>query len=271
MKSEPICFYEREYYVFSSFSSFRLWWKGVLWPALEYAYHAEKFEDQAIKDLIMNAHSAHDAFKIGQLFKEKRRADWDQEKVAIMKNLIRAKVAQHEYVRKKLKDSGDRELIEDSWRDDFWGWGPNKDGKNQLGKLWMEVRDEFNTGFMTFIFLYKGNENLRIWLGDHSIAGITLKLTDVAADITEGHPDINRIVVLAEHVEGDSYKVWAVSHDKRPLLPGTEVSALSNNCLNELWKWQWSKTPFPLPAGNTLFAPIVQDCRGWQYEFIPKL
>ena len=43
---------------------------------------------------------------------------------------------------KKLLDSGDRILIENSWRDDFWGWGPSKDGANHLGKLWMEVRDE---------------------------------------------------------------------------------------------------------------------------------
>ena len=25
-------------------------------------------------------------------------------------------------------------------RDDFWGWGPQRDGQNMLGKLWMEVR-----------------------------------------------------------------------------------------------------------------------------------
>jgi len=47
------------------------------------------------------------------------------------------------YVKKKLIESGDKELIEDSWRDSYWGWGPNKDGENHLGKLWMEVRDEF--------------------------------------------------------------------------------------------------------------------------------
>jgi predicted NAD-dependent protein-ADP-ribosyltransferase YbiA (DUF1768 family) len=39
-------------------------------------------------------------------------------------------------------------LIEDSWRDDFWGWGENKDGKNMLGKLWMEVREEVNSGLI---------------------------------------------------------------------------------------------------------------------------
>ena len=43
---------------------------------------------------------------------------------------------------KKKRGSGERELIENSWRDDFWGWGPNRDGQNMLGRLWMEIRDE---------------------------------------------------------------------------------------------------------------------------------
>jgi predicted NAD-dependent protein-ADP-ribosyltransferase YbiA (DUF1768 family) len=33
-------------------------------------------------------------------------------------------------------------LVEDSPKDDFWGWGPNKDGCNQLGKVWMKLRGE---------------------------------------------------------------------------------------------------------------------------------
>ena len=48
----------------------------------------------------------------------------------------------HWPIRRKLLATGDRELIEDSWRDDFWGWGPNRDGQNMLGKLWMEIRSE---------------------------------------------------------------------------------------------------------------------------------
>jgi ribA/ribD-fused uncharacterized protein len=66
----------------------------------------------------------------------------DAVKVDIMRDILRAKVAQHEYVRRKLLATGERELIEDSWRDDFWGWGPNRDGQNMLGKLWMEIRAE---------------------------------------------------------------------------------------------------------------------------------
>ena len=59
-----------------------------------------------------------------------------------MRQILRAKVAQHEYVKRKLLETGDRILIEDSWRDGWWGIGPGKDGKNMLGKLWMEIRAE---------------------------------------------------------------------------------------------------------------------------------
>lgn len=61
-----------------------------------------------------------------------------------MRDILRAKVNQHDYVRRKLLATGSRELIEDSWRDDFWGWGPNRDGQNMLGKLWTEIRSELN-------------------------------------------------------------------------------------------------------------------------------
>jgi ribA/ribD-fused uncharacterized protein len=62
--------------------------------------------------------------------------------VGVMRCLLRAKADQHEYVRRKLLATGERELIEDSWRDSFWGWGPTKDGQNMLGRLWMEIREE---------------------------------------------------------------------------------------------------------------------------------
>ena len=59
-----------------------------------------------------------------------------------MYNIIKEKTTQHPYVKKKLLETGDREIIEDSWRDDFWGWGPNKNGRNELGKLWMKLRNK---------------------------------------------------------------------------------------------------------------------------------
>jgi len=140
---KQVLFYENEFYVFSNFSSFVIEWKGKLYMTSEQAYHSEKFEDENLKEQIRNARSAHEALKITEANKDKYRNDWDEIKLKVMKEILRTKVEQHPYVKKKLIESEDKELIEDSWRDSYWGWGSNKDGKNHLGKLWMEVRDEF--------------------------------------------------------------------------------------------------------------------------------
>ncbi|MFZ2484418.1 MAG: NADAR family protein [Minisyncoccia bacterium] len=139
---DPVFFYEREFYVFSNFSSFMLEWKGKLYPTSEHAYHSEKFEDEVIKEAIRNCRSAHDAFKLAKENSTKYKNNWDEIKLGVMNEIIRAKVAQHPYVRKKLIESGERQIIEDSWKDDFWGWGAGKNGENHLGKIWMEVRQE---------------------------------------------------------------------------------------------------------------------------------
>ena len=139
-----VFFYERDFYVLSNFSAFRLCWCGRDFDTSEQAYHWMKFpHDCQVRSAIENARSAHDAFKIAEVNKALRRLDWDAVKVDIMRKLLRAKADQHEYVKRKLLATGDRELIEDSWRDAFWGWGPpNRDGQNMLGKLWMEIRAE---------------------------------------------------------------------------------------------------------------------------------
>lgn len=145
---QNVFFYEQDFYVLSNFSAFSLMWKCRRFPTSEHAYHWEKFPpgtrdgDQFARDAILDATSAHAAFKMAEGWKHLRRPDWDAVKVGIMRDILRAKAEQHEYVRRKLLATGDRELIEDSWRDDFWGWGPNRDGKNMLGRLWMEVRAE---------------------------------------------------------------------------------------------------------------------------------
>lgn len=134
-------FYEHDFYPLSNFAAFSLTWKGFRFDTSEAAYHWEKFPGMEIRDDIRCAPSAHVAFKLAEQYRSARRADWDDVKVDIMRQILRAKVDQHEYVRRKLLATGDREMVEDSWRDDFWGWGPNRDGQNMLGKLWMELRN----------------------------------------------------------------------------------------------------------------------------------
>jgi len=137
-----VFFYEQDFYPLSNFSSFTLMWKGLRFDTSEAAYHWEKFPGMPIAEEIRKAPSAHVAFKLAEQYRSARRQDWDDVKVDIMRDILRAKVAQHEYVRRKLLATGNRGLIENSWRDDFWGTGPRSTGQNMLGKLWMQVRAE---------------------------------------------------------------------------------------------------------------------------------
>jgi ribA/ribD-fused uncharacterized protein len=145
---ERVCFYEQDFYVLSNFSAFAVEWSGFLFATSEHLYHWLRFtlsEDSfapMVAALIFRAKSAHEAFKLAQDNKRFQARNWPEAKVAFMKRILHQKAAQHEYVRRKLLATGDRELVENSWRDDFWGWGPNRDGQNMLGKLWMEVRAE---------------------------------------------------------------------------------------------------------------------------------
>jgi predicted NAD-dependent protein-ADP-ribosyltransferase YbiA (DUF1768 family) len=54
----------------------------------------------------------------------------------------RAKFTQNPVLREKLIATGDAELIEHTKRDNVWGDGGDGSGKNELGKILMQVRDE---------------------------------------------------------------------------------------------------------------------------------
>lgn len=79
--------------------------------------------------------------------------NWDEIRVDVMRRGLKAKFGsssefpfgQNPKLGKLLKETGEAELVEDSPRDSFWGIATEKDGtpgKNMLGKLLMELRND---------------------------------------------------------------------------------------------------------------------------------
>jgi len=137
-------FYEREFYPFSNFSSYQVRWRGELWATSEHAYQAAHFFQTApdLADAIRSCSSAHEAYTIAKANTAKLPADWDNQKIPIMTDIVRAKCMQHDYIRKQLRKTGTLLIVEDSPKDSFWGWGPDRQGRNELGKIWMKLREE---------------------------------------------------------------------------------------------------------------------------------
>ena len=141
---DVIGFYPREFYPLDNFSSFKVEVDGYLYASLEEAFQTLLFlpDYPEIAEQIKNSHSAHEAQKIMHENIDKVKYCRD-EQVCIMEKLLRLKIEQNPYVLKKLLETKDYTIVEDSPKDDYWGWGINRDGENQLGKLLMKLRKEY--------------------------------------------------------------------------------------------------------------------------------
>lgn len=111
---------------------------------LEHAYHYMKFAETApeIAAEIQVAPSPWAAMQIERKHRDKRRTDWQDVKVAIMTDLVRAKVSQNDDVRDCLEKTRDKSIIENSPWDSFWGAGKDGKGRNMMGQILMQVRIE---------------------------------------------------------------------------------------------------------------------------------
>lgn len=140
---EVIGFYPREFYPLDNFSSFKVEVDGYLYSSLEEAFQSALFMESnpEISEKIKKSHSAHETQKI--MFENIDKVKYsNEEQVKIMEKLLRLKLEQNPYVKKKLLETKEYLIVEDSPKDSFWGWGPNRDGENRLGKLWMKLREE---------------------------------------------------------------------------------------------------------------------------------
>ena len=144
---EVIGFYPREFYPLDNFSSFKVEVDGYLYASLEEAFQSSLFlpDYPDISDKIKNSYSAHEAQKIMHENSDKVKYS-NNEKVELMEKLLRLKIEQNPYVKKKLLETKDYLIVEDSPKDNYWGWGINRDGENHLGKLWMKLREELRGG-----------------------------------------------------------------------------------------------------------------------------
>ncbi len=70
------------------------------------------------------------------------RADWEDQKDAIMLRTVRAKFQQNPELGSKLLATGNATLKENSPYDAYWGVGRQGNGQNQLGVILMTVRSE---------------------------------------------------------------------------------------------------------------------------------
>ena len=109
---------------------------GVQYPSVENAYQAAKtYPEHRAPFEFCTPGAAKRAGK-----KVPMRPEWENEKVAVMRDLLAKKFRAGSLLAAKLLDTGDAHIEEgNSWGDRFWGVCGGS-GSNTLGKLIMERR-----------------------------------------------------------------------------------------------------------------------------------
>ncbi len=115
---------------------------GVLYPTNEHFFQSQKFAGTKAEKYILALPTAAETAKEGKRRDLPLRKDWEEVKEEIMLIGLRAKFSQNEEIREKLLDTEEAVLIENSPYDYYWGIGADGSGKNRLGVLLMQVRNE---------------------------------------------------------------------------------------------------------------------------------
>jgi len=74
----------------------------------------------------------------------KLRPDWDDVRIGVMEEVVRAKFNQNPHLAARLMATGQMPLVEgNDWGDTFWGVDVKTGkGENNLGKILMKIRSE---------------------------------------------------------------------------------------------------------------------------------
>jgi ribA/ribD-fused uncharacterized protein len=142
--AEVINFYRAsdDHGCFSNFAPYPVRMGGKLWPTSEHYFQAQKFEDAEHQENIRKTKSPMIAARMGRDRKKPLRRDWKSVKVGIMREVVRAKFNQHDDIRQILLSTGDAKIVEHTENDSYWGDGGDGSGKNMLGRILMEIREE---------------------------------------------------------------------------------------------------------------------------------
>ena len=136
--------FKGEFRFLSNFYTSTIVMDGLRFTSAEAAYQSQKEPEKA---QLFEGLDPATAKAIGR--KVNIRSDWDEVKDDVMRRVVRLKFEQNTDLRKRLMDTGDAVLIEgNNWHDNYWGICTcesceRKRGNNMLGKILMELREEF--------------------------------------------------------------------------------------------------------------------------------
>jgi N-glycosidase YbiA len=121
-------------------TSIKLW--QMEFACAEAAFQAAKFLHNPDLAKRFTRLDGEEAWKLAQRFNYQQRPDWYKVRETLMLETLRAKFQQNPELSELLVATGDAYLVEHTDRDAYWADGGDGKGKNRLGHLLMQIREE---------------------------------------------------------------------------------------------------------------------------------
>ena len=156
--------YQWQLFPLDNYSSFGFMMDNKYFQTSEHAFQYLKFEKTNINiaNKIRESYSPNDARNIAHENKIYKLKNWSEIKYKNMEKVLRLKVNQNPIVKQCLLNTNNY-IIAECCVDYDTDWGVNSDnqGNNNLGKIWMKIRDEIKqTDKMIFICKVATREEL---------------------------------------------------------------------------------------------------------------
>ena len=148
--SKEIKSFRGEFFFLSNFYEAPVQYGGIVYQSNEAAFQAQKCANLTDRQKFAKLNPT-EARHLGRSVP--LRKDWEQIKISVMREIVKAKFEQNPDLAKKLLSTKDAYLEEgNTWGDRTWGT-VNGAGANHLGRILMEVRKEIEYNMQ-----YRSNE-----------------------------------------------------------------------------------------------------------------
>ena len=131
-----------DYGFMSNFAPYPISDGSKIWPTSEHYFQAQKFLIPEIQEKIRQIASPMDAALEGRNRQNPLRSDWEEVKDEVMHQALRMKFSQNPEIAKELLATRDAIIIEHTQNDAYWADSGDGSGKNKLGLLLIQVREE---------------------------------------------------------------------------------------------------------------------------------
>ena len=123
----------------------------------------------------------------------------------MMKLALRAKFTQHQFLHDRLLSTGERELVEHTDKDSFWGDGGDGRGQNKLGLMLMELRKELkhNQLHINFVHPHGTREATQVTFRGTPPYSATAKQTTSSQHPQQMHPSHSETHSQASQLHGN--------------------------------------------------------------------